>query len=610
MKIIVLFLISCSFLFGEIFKPLTVLIDFPDYRYYDLQNIENELVNKRSGDAFTPELYSEMFFNPKEYTAYNGKKLFSARKYYDIESSGLFILEGTKDDIYGWYTAEKSVKFYGENISEGGDRIRSTHLIHLALDRLVEHKVDFSKYDLNNDGVIDSLMIIYAGKGEHMKNALGSNAIWPHFNRIQNITHSKFYYFKDHLNKTWKIDKYAFIPQDIPLDLYIHEIGHFLNLSDLYIGDSTIGYWSIMGELYCGEILGTKLNSLGGYHRYNLQNEKNKAHSLGFWAEILNYNLEDIKKKNQYVKLHNINHLKNNNLVKIDLPGKRIDVPTLGRDLYYTDNYLNPDNNITISTVLPKGMNNVLKFDTWFNSKPDKEIAKVYIQRQGEDRWTLIQNKTRTKDKRGIWIPLEFDLNQFNGDKIIIKVSTVPYKEEGPKGAYISNLMILSNSITFFDLKIDKNKIIHNDFTPSTGKDLLKKFILIEYRVPIDKKIDEGLLTTKLNIPYKKGLLVWYIDESYSDFNQLVSILSSNKTPVYEIVDGDLIKLNLNPYTVSTWTFSSLDTEEMGVIGEKRVFYRESIPGSNSFNIHDILKVSILEEDKNDIKFIISYKDN
>ena len=608
MKIIVLFLISWTLLLGETFKPLTVLIDFPDYRYSDLHRRERELVNQRRGDEFTPKLYSEMFFNPEEYTAYNGQELISAKKYFQLESGGTFILEGSKDDIYGWFRAPKPIEFYGKNISQEGDRIRAAHLVHLAVNKLIEKKVDFSQYDLDGDSVIDGLIILYAGKGEHLPNSLGSRAIWPHFNRIKNISSSKFYYFKDHKNKIWKIDQYVFIPQDIPLDLYIHEIGHFLNLSDLYKGESTIGYWSIMGELYCGKILGSKLNSLGGYHRYNLQKKNDDKNILTFWAEIKNYDLNQIKKGDQYIKLHTINHKKSNNLIKIDLPGKRIDVSAGERDLYYTDNYLNPDCSIKFSIGLPRDTDNILKFDVWFNSEPEKKMAHVYLRRHGDDRWFLLKNKTNRKNKRGRWIPMEFDLNKYNGNMVEIMVSLIPYKKEGPKGAYIADLMVMSDNIKNFDLKTTKQEFTHEGFIHSHGDDLLKRYLLIEYRNPVDKHIDEGLLRTRLNIPYRKGLLIWYVDESYSDSNQLVNILPSNKMPLYEIIDGDLFELKLKPYIVSSWTFSSIDTREMGVVGEKRVFYREHIHGSSSFFIKKHLQIKILEENKGDIKLIINYQ--
>ncbi|MCS5422934.1 MULTISPECIES: immune inhibitor A domain-containing protein [Psychrilyobacter] len=608
MKIIVLFFLSCTFLLGEIFKPLTVLIDFPNYKYSDLHRIEKELVNHRRGDEFTPELYRKMFFNPEEYSGYNGQKLLSAKKYFDLESRGTFILEGSEQDIYGWFTAPNPIEFYGKNISEEGDRIRAAYLIILSINKLIEKKVDFSQYDLNEDGVIDGLIILYAGKGEHLPNSLGSRAIWPHFNRIKNISESRFYYFKDHNNKIWKIDKYALVPQDIPLDLYIHEIGHFLGLSDLYKGDSTIGYWSVMGDLYCGEIIGSKLNSLGGYHRYNLQTKYNDKNTPAFWAQIKNYDLNQIKKGGRFLKLYTINNKNFDNLIKIDLPGKRIELPSNGRDLYYTDNYLSSDNNIKFSVFLPKNTDNILKFDLWFNSEPDKKMGKVHVRRRGEDRWFLLKNKTSKKVRRGEWIPLEFDLNQFNGEIIEIMVSLIPYDKEGPKGAYISNLTVMSDTVKNFDMKTTGKKFTHHGFIHSFGDVLLKRYILIEYRNPVDKDIDEGLLRTGLNIPYRKGLLIWYIDESYSDFNQLVNILPSNEKPLYEIINARLKKLKLNKYTVSSWTFSSIDTPELGVVKGDRVFYREQIHGMSSFSVGEHLQIRILEENENYIKLMIIYQ--
>ena len=60
---IILFLIISVITLGDTFRPLTVLMDFPDYRYTSLHLREVELINKRRGEEFTPGLYSEMFFS-------------------------------------------------------------------------------------------------------------------------------------------------------------------------------------------------------------------------------------------------------------------------------------------------------------------------------------------------------------------------------------------------------------------------------------------------------------------------------------------------------------------------------------------------------------------
>lgn len=156
MKIIILFLISCIFLFGEIFKPLTILIDFPDYRYYDLQHKESELINNRLGEDFTPKLYEKMFFGQSGYIGYNGQKFLSAKEYFKIESGNSFILKGSKDDIYGWFTAPKDAEYYGKNISKDGDSTRASHLVDFSIEKLVENKIDIPVDDrilfyTNND---------------------------------------------------------------------------------------------------------------------------------------------------------------------------------------------------------------------------------------------------------------------------------------------------------------------------------------------------------------------------------------------------------------------------------------------------------------------------
>lgn len=608
MKIIILFFTFFNFLFGETLKPLTVLIDFPDYKYYDLQHKESELINNHLGEEFTPELYEKMFFGQDGYIGHNGEKFISAKKYFELESSNSFILKGDKDDIYGWFTAPKSSEYYGKNISKDGDSVRASHLVEFSIDELIKAKVDFSQYDLNDDGIIDCLSIVYSGKGEEIHNSLGSKAIWPHFNRFQNISKDRYYYFKDHNNKSWKIDRYFLVPQDLPLDLYIHEIGHYLGLEDLYKGESNIGYWSIMGHIYCGEIVGSMPNSMGAYHRYNLHKRGATKGGSNSWANVKEYDLESLK-NNSSIKLFSNNDKTSNNIVKINLPGKKIDIPIENRVLFYTDNHLGSDNNIQFSVFLPKHQDNILEFDTWFNSEPHLDLAKVYIRNQGEEKWHLLKNLNHEKSRAGKWITLKYNLRHFNGKRIEVMINLIPYTKEGTKGAYISNLTMNFGSNKHIDLKDNKDKFQYNDFDHTLTDKILERYLLIEYRDLENKDIDKGLHHTRLKIPYSKGLLIWHVDEGYSDFNQLVNIIPSNKKPLYEIINGELVELDLKKYITSSWSFSTNKNPEMAIKNNNRFFYREPILGTSKFFLLEKLKIEILEENKSDIEFSINYKE-
>ena len=49
-----------------------------------------------------------------------------------------------------------------------------------ACDILAAQGFDFSIYDCDNDGEIDSVYLIYAGRGESSGNLEDINTVWPH----------------------------------------------------------------------------------------------------------------------------------------------------------------------------------------------------------------------------------------------------------------------------------------------------------------------------------------------------------------------------------------------------------------------------------------------
>lgn len=610
---IILFLIISILTLGDTFRPLTVLMDFPDYKYTSLHLREEKLINNRRGEEFTTALYGEMFFAEENYTAYNGERFISARRFFHLESGGTFFLEGGAEDIYGWYTASEPAEHYGKNINKTGDRRGAAALVREAIDKLVEERVDFSRYDSDGDGIIDGIIIVYSGKGEHFKNSLESRAIWPHYNTFSDIFRGPFAYFTDHQGKRWIVNKYSLIPQDLPLDLYIHEIGHFLGLSDLYGRNSTVGYWSSMAYLYCGEIPGSKLNSFGGYHRNNLQSIYNMKNVQTFWAQTKEYDLADIKKEDIFVSLHNSKNKKNDNLIKINLPGKRLTVPIKLKKTYYSNNFFNRGSSFTFTTYLPKHTDTTLNLEAWFNSNLDRRNARLYIKQVIDDRWVLLESKDKKKlsyrDRRK-WLSFEYDLNGYRGHTVEIKGVLLPSIKEWRKGVYVSDIRVMADDKRIFDLKIDRSKIIFDGFSEARGDEELERYLLIEYRQPVDGEVDEGLLQTPNNLPYPGGLILWYIDEDYTPPETLVTILPVNTTPVYEIVKGRMKEMTDNKYIPSAWVVSSRNIPEAAVEKDGRYFYRPPIKGRSSFEIIDGLHLDILEETPAKVLLNLSYGDD
>ncbi len=146
-------------------------------------------------------------------------------------------------DVMGWTRAKNNYQSYshGNNGFEG-----ARGLVAEAIDAAEARGVDFSKYDNNNDGNVDGIIVIHAGPGA--EEAADDRYIWSHRWGIQ----SRYY---DGRN----ISDYMIQPEirfsdRVNIGIFCHEFGHLLGLPDLYDTDyengtnSGIGHWGLMAR--------------------------------------------------------------------------------------------------------------------------------------------------------------------------------------------------------------------------------------------------------------------------------------------------------------------------------------------------------------------------
>ncbi|MEA2066376.1 MAG: M6 family metalloprotease domain-containing protein [Thermotogota bacterium] len=140
-------------------------------------------------------------------------------------------------EVVGWYNAPESHNYY------------SSRAYKLALEAAIygDGDLDYSQYDNNNDGDVDSLIIIHQGQGQEFSG--DPTDIWSHKSSIS-------YETNDGVN----VRGYTMQPErlDWEENIYIttigvicHELGHGLGLPDLYDTDGSsdgIGDWGLMGH--------------------------------------------------------------------------------------------------------------------------------------------------------------------------------------------------------------------------------------------------------------------------------------------------------------------------------------------------------------------------
>lgn len=142
----------------------------------------------------------------------------------------------------------RNTAYYGENDVWGSDR-RPGEMVEDAI-KYLDSQVDFSKYDTDNDGYVDNIYVIYAGKGENSYGA--ATTIWPHSWDLVSALGAAITADGVKINdygcgNEWD-DVYP-----TGIGTFCHEFGHVMGLPDLYnTGSSydadavTPGNWSIM----------------------------------------------------------------------------------------------------------------------------------------------------------------------------------------------------------------------------------------------------------------------------------------------------------------------------------------------------------------------------
>lgn len=168
----------------------------------------------------------------------------SIRQYFLDQSWGQYALE---IDVVGPVTVSQKASYYGQNNSNGDD-MHPDELVVEACQLAHEQGADFSKYDWDNDGKVDWVVVIYAGKGEADGGA--TSTIWPH---QYELSYTDMDFQLD--GKT--IDHYCCLSEQDGqtgsrngIGTFCHEFSHVMGLPDLYATNDathhTLCDWDIM----------------------------------------------------------------------------------------------------------------------------------------------------------------------------------------------------------------------------------------------------------------------------------------------------------------------------------------------------------------------------
>lgn len=209
-------------------RGLLILVNFSDKKF----------------NASNTKAVMDSLINAKNCQVNNG--FGSAAQYFQDQSNGAY---QPIFDVYGPVTLSKTQSYYGQNDSQGTDMYAWDAMIEACILANNQYSdLNFANYDWNNDGDVDFVYIIYAGKGEADSGV--ANTIWPHNYSIKQMLEYSVQYPRE-VKTVYKtsdtkldgkyLDNYA-MSQEISgitgglagNGTFCHEFGHVLGLPDFY----------------------------------------------------------------------------------------------------------------------------------------------------------------------------------------------------------------------------------------------------------------------------------------------------------------------------------------------------------------------------------------
>lgn len=189
-------------------KLVVILVEYPDLR------------------ATLPQSNFEMLLNQPNY---NGTGSF--RDFYLATSGGQLEVNST---VYGWVMADNGYQYYGKESSSNYSQATRQLLLGALEDVNDSFNVDFSQFDNDEDGYVDGVIIMHAGRGAEEASAPSSgDYIWSFRSTLSQNQQPTY--------DGVKVAAYAMFPEKryssngiVGIGVMCHEFGHLLDLPDLY----------------------------------------------------------------------------------------------------------------------------------------------------------------------------------------------------------------------------------------------------------------------------------------------------------------------------------------------------------------------------------------
>lgn len=529
-------------------KTVRVLVVLAEYADMDHNTMPAPANPKRSywTKDFSLQHYQNLLFGEGFYTTPENIKSPTFTEYFREQSNGSLAVEGT---VLGWYKLPGNAAFYGGDSADGSIQdVNARVFVRDAIDAAAANNPAFNfsdydaedPYDLDNDtifnepdGIIDHLMVIHAGMGQ--EEGAPAEAIWSHSSSMEEPYTIP--------GTSVKINAYTTEPENGAVGVFAHEFVHDLGIPDdydtIYSADGEpVEYWSIMsGGSWSGSPGGTMPTGINPWSRYKL----GLLHG-GSWINTETLKLEDLRTAS-YKTLDTASmNTGNTQALIIEIPSADnfliVNQPTQGTYEFWGGRKSDSDHTMTLNNIDLKDKTAAsLKYNIWYDIEEGYDAGFVQVSCDSGATWeSLSTPNTRTIEgfyngkpvysgSSKTWITETVDLGKYLGKDLSLRFR---YKTDAGlemEGMYLDNI-VLSSADLSGNMKVLAEEGAENGFgqfdnykngwTISDGIRRGNRYYVAEWRSHIG--VDEGLkYNARACVEYNRGLLLWYVNELYSD---------------------------------------------------------------------------------------------
>jgi immune inhibitor A len=520
--------------------PLHNQIPQPD------RNLDNSTVWRSD---FNRAHYLDLLFGPGE----------SFKNFYLAQSSGAYTVTG---DVTDWVRVSGNASTYGDNTVEnnGGawqfveDSGNAWYAAQVAAGRSdADIKAQLASFDVwdrydhdndgnfdESDGYLDHFQAVHAGEGEDGNG--GEDAIWSHRWYVNQtdygltgptVNGTQVRFGGSQIGDTgYWIGDYTVEPENGGLGVFAHEYAHDLGLPDLYDtngGDNGTGFWTLM--------------SAGSWLNHGTVDIGSTPDYMGPWEKLqlgwLSYSVVSQGQSGSHtLSPAAVQTTGQAQALVIDVPDRAVQeaytTPYSGSYAWWTSSADDLNTTLTRSLNLTGVRSATVTAKAWYDIEAGYDYLHAEYSTNGGANWTEIGTPL-SSSSNGHWSTLRYSVP--GGQQTLFRFRMQSDGGVHLANAFLDDITVKSGGTTLLFDNVesgDNGWTAVGGFKRSTGTEssVGDRYYLAENRtyVGYDSTLQTGPYQFSKGItapnwverfPYQDGMLVWAVDETYTDNNTI-----------------------------------------------------------------------------------------